>query len=223
MSSGKPEDSLFSEAKIMDRSRRLLESYAESEQLDIESLNPALLDQMIRENFTLVSSVVSTISQPSSIGAFPDLSFLVEIEEAGKKGVSIWIGNIRFNFKKAVAAAAQGAIGVSTPLPPWAYLLLILVGIYQLDNLTKVPLREAEASVLYTMWLRCDAWKRIPDQGLRELVNDDRTTHERLPLSRDEFKDAVSLLESIKLIGLDEPAGMWLLLDEIRVKRKQSR
>ncbi len=223
MSSGEPEISLFSEANIIARSRRVLESYAESEQLEFETLNRGLLDQMIKGNSELVSSEVSTIHQPSSIGDFQDLTFLVEIEDAGKKGVSIWIGNIRFDFKKAVAAAAQSAIGVSTPLPPWAYLFSILLGIYQLDGLTKVPLGETEASVLYTMWLRCDAWKRIPDQGLRELVNDDRATHGRLPLSMDEFKNALSLLEKIKLIRLDKQTGMWLLLDEIRVKRKRSR
>lgn len=215
------DSSFLTEDEILNTTINFLKSYARNHHIEISNSDSNILKDLLFNNTELVSTRTINIKSSFFEEEKPDISYLIELEEEGKKGVSICIINIRYKFKEAVIALAQLAAGVLTPIPPWAYLLSVLLGVYHYDSLTKITLEDSEASVLYLMWLRCDEYGRISRDGLYELVNEDRSRHHRSILSFADFNDAILLLKNIHLIELDEETDMWCLLDEVKIRRRQ--
>lgn len=139
---------------------------------------------------------------------------LMTIQKGGRGGgVSVKPGNVLLNIRKLVSAVASGALTVVGSLhEPWIAVLGALAVWDSLYSGLQVELDEAEASVVWTMWLKCDDSHTLPKSGLLLRVNEQRRKFGRREMSDLEFSDVLRKLERMRCIsaGGDDDSRWWL-------------
>lgn len=143
----------------------------------------------------------------------PTLDFLRVGRPGSGGGYSFKPGNVRLNLGNLMETLASGTLTIAGVVAvPWAWPLAALVVWRDLDRRATVPLSEHEAALLWTMWLRADDDRTMPDSDLLGSCNEEIAKHGGQPLNQGDVDIALQKLERIRCIERfkQDPSRWWL-------------
>ncbi len=127
-------------------------------------------------------------------------------------------GNIRFNMGKLVEAVSAGVItavgAIQAPITiPFAALVLW----NSIWRCVDVELSEADAALVYVMWMHQESDRYVAEQGLQQKLNDHLEKYGRQSMSEYDMKHSMEKLEKIGSIKKAKKHGdYWQLCERIK-------
>jgi len=139
----------------------------------------------------------------------------VVIGSIGEGGRSYKPGNISLDWKNLVELSASLPLlaGSVAKAQPWAYFCIGLGLVMRLVRMADKELGDAEASVMYALWLGRGQDGRISEEAGYKNANAVRKAAGQPPLSRDDFETAINKLLKIRCIGMEN--GIILLRERV--------
>lgn len=128
-------------------------------------------------------------------------------------GTSVKPGNVLLKTSKL---AVLGAKAVTSAVGVFAHSWLIPVAAIilwdEIYSRLKVDIQERDATVAWTLWVHRDKSGCVSHGGLLALVNSERATFGRNPMSQQELDDALALLKRLRCIepSQDSPSAWFV-------------
>lgn len=177
--------------------------------------NPDTRDNSGRLAEELMSICVHTTPPEKNAAEF----FLITMHPSGRGGgKSRKAGNIRINMGKFIEALSAGALtAVGAVQMPITIPLAIIVLWNSIWRCVDVELSENDAAVIYVMWMHKDSNQEVEEAQLLGHINTHLHKYGRTPLTWQDVKHSLKVLESIGTIQRSKNhKGFWWLCEWVR-------
>jgi len=145
----------------------------------------------------------------------------IEMAEGGRGGArSTKIGNIVLRPLKLLVMLSKGTVAVAGAITghPWLIPFATLILWNDILSGLRVEVSEREASLLWALWINRDERHCVRKSAVQGLVNAERETYQRAPLSVMEVTDALAMLEGLRCIETSETNDdEWWIKESVKV------